>query len=56
MRLLSFFLFSLMIFGQNKKNVTEYANSITADELKDLLYVYASDYFEGRETGARGQK
>ena len=56
MRLLPFFLFSLMIFGQNENNVTEYANSITADELKDLLYVYASDYFEGRETGARGQK
>jgi hypothetical protein len=56
MRLLPFFLFSLMVFGQNEKNVTEYANSITPNELKNLLYVYASDYFEGRETGARGQK
>ncbi len=56
MRLLPFFLFSLMVFGQNEKNVAEYANSITPNELKDLLYVYASDYFEGRETGARGQK
>ena len=56
MRLLPFFLFSLMVFSQNEKNVTEYANSITPNELKDLLYVYASDYFEGRETGARGQK
>lgn len=56
MRLLPFFLFSLMVFGQNEKNVAEYANSITSNELKDLLYVYASDYFEGRETGARGQK
>ena len=56
MRLLPFFLFSLVVFGQNEKNVTEYANSITPNELKDLLYVYASDYFEGRETGARGQK
>lgn len=56
MRLLPIFLFSLMVFGQNEKNVTEYANSITPNELKDLLYVYASDYFEGRETGARGQK
>jgi len=45
-----------MVFGQNEKNVAEYANSITSNELKDLLYVYASDYFEGRETGARGQK
>ena len=56
MRLLPFFLFSLMVFGQNEKNVAEYANSITSNELKDLLYVYASDYFEGRETGAKGQK
>lgn len=56
MRLLPFILFSLMVFGQNEKNVTEYANSITPNELKNLLYVYASDYFEGRETGARGQK
>lgn len=56
MRLLPFFLFSLMVFSQNEKNVTEYANSITPNELKNLLYVYASDYFEGRETGARGQK
>ncbi|MDA9576652.1 M28 family metallopeptidase, partial [Flavobacteriaceae bacterium] len=30
--------------------------SITPNELKELLYVYASDYFEGRETGTRGQK
>jgi len=45
-----------MVFGQNEKNVAEYANSITPNELKDLLYVYASDYFEGRETGAKGQK
>ena len=46
----------LFIFSQNEKNVTEYAKSITPNELKELLYVYASDYFEGRETGPRGQK
>ena len=46
----------LFIFSQNEKNVTEYAKSITHNELKELLYVYASDYFEGRETGTRGQK
>ena len=46
----------LFIFSQNEKNVTEYAKSITPNELKELLYVYASDYFEGRETGTRGQK
>ena len=42
----------------NSKNndVTTYANSITAKELKDALYTYASDEFEGRETGEPGQK
>ena len=30
--------------------------SISSKELKELLYVYASDYFEGRETGKPGQR
>ena len=34
----------------------KYSNSITEKELKDLLYVYASDEFEGRNTGEPGQK
>ncbi len=34
----------------------EYANTITSDELKEMLYVYASDEFEGRNTGENGQK
>ncbi len=33
-----------------------YANTITAQELQDHLYTYASDDFEGRETGTEGQK
>ncbi len=33
-----------------------YAASITENELKDHLYTYASDAYEGRETGERGQK
>lgn len=37
-------------------NPSTYANSITLDELKTDLYLYASDEFEGRETGASGQK
>tara|TARA_B100000886_G_C20411236_1_gene487147 strand:+ start:940 stop:1851 length:912 start_codon:yes stop_codon:yes gene_type:complete len=36
--------------------VTDYANTITTQELKEHLYVYASDYFGGRETGTKGQK
>ncbi len=38
------------------KTVADYASTITADELKTDLYTYASDEFEGRETGAEGQK
>lgn len=33
-----------------------YANTITEAELKEHLYIYASDDFEGRETGEAGQK
>ena len=33
-----------------------YAATITSDELKEMLYKYASDEFEGRETGEKGQK
>ena len=34
----------------------KYAESITSNELSDLLYEFASDEFEGRETGEPGQK
>jgi len=33
-----------------------YAKTITEEELKEHLFVYASDEFEGRETGTPGQK
>ena len=33
-----------------------FAATITAEELKEHLYIYASDEFEGRETGTQGQK
>jgi len=36
--------------------VITYASTITAKELKEALYIYASDAFEGRETGQPGQK
>ncbi|PNW29764.1 M28 family peptidase [Formosa algae] len=38
------------------KDVNFYAQRITADALKTDLMVYASDEFEGRETGQPGQK
>lgn len=43
-------------FSQEKDKVSEYADSITAKELMENLYVYSSDYFQGRETGSIGQK
>lgn len=42
--------------SKNSIIVTEYASTITASELKDMLYTYASDEFEGRKTGEPGQK
>lgn len=33
-----------------------YGNTITSNELKELLYTFASDEFEGRDTGSKGQK
>lgn len=55
----------LMNCGSSNRNSAEtkapadptvYGTTITADELKDMLYTYASDEFEGRETGEPGQK
>ncbi|WP_378173843.1 M28 family peptidase [Aquimarina sp. SS2-1] len=39
-----------------EKNPVTYANTITAEDLKTALYTYASDEFQGRETGEPGQK
>ena len=53
-----FFLLTFIIynFSFSQDKVEKYANTITPSELKDLLYVYASDEFEGRDTGKKGQK
>ena len=34
---------------------TQYASTITSEELETMLYKYASDEFEGRNTGEKGQ-
>ena len=54
--LLLLFFACQICFGQSIQNITKYAKTITSDELKELLYIYASDEFEGRETGTKGQK
>ncbi|MDT8415139.1 MAG: M28 family peptidase [Flavobacteriaceae bacterium] len=38
------------------KSVEDFAATITSEDLKTHLYIYASDEFEGRETGKPGQK
>ncbi|PQJ82120.1 M28 family metallopeptidase [Polaribacter glomeratus] len=40
----------------NVDQATKYGASITAEDLKTHLFIYASDEFEGRNTGEPGQK
>ncbi len=42
--------------NERKKGSEAYAPGITEEELKEHLFIYASDEFEGRETGQPGQK
>ena len=44
-----------LTFAQNTES-DAYSTSIEAEDLRQLLYVYASDFFQGRETGELGQK
>lgn len=53
---LNLLLFPVLVVAQNQMDVTDFAASITAKELKENLYVYASDYFQGRKTGTLGQR
>lgn len=39
-----------------KMDRTDYASTITAEDLKTHLYIYASDEMQGRMTGSKGQK
>ena len=41
---------------EDKLDVTSYAETITSKELKDYLFTFAGDEFEGRDTGEPGQK
>lgn len=43
-----------MTCAKEPADPTVYGNTITSADLKELLYVYASDEFEGRETGEPG--
>ena len=64
MKIILFFIFSPFVFSCNstqnisgpKKTNVDYANTITAQDLKKHLYIYAGDAMEGRMTGSKGQK
>lgn len=56
---LSFFIASCntsQSINTTKKDPMQYADLITAENLKTHLYIYASDEMEGRMTGSKGQK
>ena len=52
---LSFFNQGFSEIKKDRKSV-KYAKTIKAEELKEKLYVYASDEFEGRATPSKGQE
>ena len=52
-KLIILLIFISNVFSQEISN--KYAETITSEELKSLIYVYASDSFEGREAGTRGE-
>lgn len=43
-------------YAQKETESVKYASTITEDDLREHLTIVASDAFEGRETGKRGQK
>ncbi len=49
-------LLPLGVYAQNAEDARVFAETITVEDLKDHLTIVASDAFEGRETGTRGQK
>ena len=59
-KLLSLVIISLITinfsFAFQKSKAKKFAKSITEKELSEHLYIYASDEFEGRDTGEPGQK
>ncbi len=58
MRKLTYLIGFLVAFGllAQDKTAMKYAKTITADNLKTHLSILASDEYEGRETGKKGQK
>ncbi|TCI91868.1 M28 family metallopeptidase [Tenacibaculum sp. M341] len=53
---LSLLMTTSVAIGQKSVSPTKYAETITAKDLGNHLFTYASDEFEGRDTGEPGQK
>jgi len=52
-----FSLFTLFVVAQKKnKSAEKFSQTITAADLKTMLYVLAGPEMEGRETGTEGQR
>ena len=49
-------IFTLTVSCSQENSSDKYAESITSEELSDLIYEFSSDKFEGRNTGEPGQK
>ena len=47
---------SILVSCSEENKSDKYAESITSKELSELVYEFASDKFEGRDTGEAGQK
>jgi hypothetical protein len=54
--LLILIIFQSLISYSQLENAKKFAKTITEKDLKKHLYTYASDEFEGRNTGSEGQK
>ena len=56
-KLLGIFIFPTLLFAQQKDTLAmRYARLIKAETMSTYLHVLASDEYEGRETGKKGQK
>src|ERR1017187_8503482 len=56
-QILVYFFISSKLFAQQQDSIAiRYSKNITANNLSKDLHIIASDKFEGRETGKKGQK
>ena len=47
---------TIQVFAQKPAKADKYGKTITASELKEHLYIVASEEMGGRETGTEGER